>query len=405
MTDTQGKTKQLGLAVIGGGLTGKMMALTLAQCGEPVVLFAPSVPAGRADRRSTTIHEAGRKMLDALGVLACLPETMTPITGISVAIGAEMPRRDDWLLSWSSDDTPMAYVVENAHLDKALDQKLAEHSDHITIISSAIINQSDTASGCMLQDEDDNHYLVSHVVACDGAVSQTREKAGVKPVNLPTGQLAIIANLRCEIAHDNRAYQRFLESGPLAVMPLSGNALSLVWSVHSDKANQLLALDEAEFSEAVTAAFGTTLGKLKLDGTCRHFPLKPHYIRHLTTGHITLAGDAAHAIHPLAGMGYNLALADAAILLDELKIAKKRGLTIDHLSIKKGYQRRRAAEILAMTTATSGLNALFSRPKGPLGDIMATAMAVLDKTALKKKFRDLAMGGKLSDAPLLRGQI
>ena len=69
MTDTQGKTKQLGLAVIGGGLTGKMMALTLAQCGEPVVLFAPSVPAGRVDRRSTTIHEAGRKMLDALGVL------------------------------------------------------------------------------------------------------------------------------------------------------------------------------------------------------------------------------------------------------------------------------------------------------------------------------------------------
>ena len=188
-------------------------------------------------------------------------------------------------------------------------------------------------------------------------------------------------------------------------MPLSGNALSLVWSVHSDKANQLLALDDDDFSGAVTSAFGTTLGKLELDGRCRHFPLKPHYIPHLTTGHITLAGDAAHAIHPLAGMGYNLALADAAILLDELQIAKKRGLTVDHLSIKRGYQRRRAAEILAMTTATSGLNALLSRPKGPLGDIMATAMAVLDKTALKKRFRDLAMGGTLSDAPLLRGQI
>ena len=402
------------IAIIGGGLTGKMMALTLLHSGYEILLCAPEVKKITSDRRTTTIHKAGFKMLSALGVIDCLEAPMVPIHSIQIAIGVERGARSDWLMNWQERPTksgalePMAYVVENHNLDTALDKALMHHAlaANLQILNDTIASFEDGAEKAKLITSKGHHAHVDMMIACDGARSFMREAAGIKPKKETTNQKAIVTNLTLETDHDFRACQRFLENGPIALMPLEGKSASLVWSCSIAQAEWLLELDDDEFSAEVTAAFGLEFGNLRVAGTRHSFALTPYYNRHLTKGRLVLAGDAAHAIHPLAGMGYNLALSDAAILLDEIKSAKKRGLKPSHISITNGYARRRQPEIIAMSAATSSLNKALSRSQdSALSRFLATGMILFDKTALKHLFSYIAKGGKLAPAPLFKGEI
>ena len=402
------------IAIIGGGLTGKMMSLALLQSGYDILLFAPEAGQKKRDRRTTTIHAAGYKMLSALGVIDHLPAPMVPIHSINVAIGPEIKNKSDWLLNWHETPTatgqiePMAYVVENHLLDSAFDKALKKSAfaKNLTIIKKHIASFEDDADKAQLYDDDNHAYHLHLVVACDGARSVMRDLAGIKPKKEITNQKAIISNLTLETDHDFRACQRFLQTGPLALMPLGGKMASMVWSTSEAEADRLINLDDEEFAQEVTNAFGLEFGNLHPVGDRHSFALRPYYNRRLSKGRLVLAGDAAHAIHPLAGMGYNLALADAAILLDEIKIAKKYGLLPDHISITTNYAKRRQPEIIAMSAATSYLNKALSRnPHSMISRIMATGMILFDKTAVKNMFSQIAKGGKLAKAPLLKGEI
>lgn len=405
------------LAIIGGGLTGKMVALTLSHSGYDSALIAPKKPAikqedkSKIDRRSTTIHHAGAKMLEALGLKDALAGKLSPIHVIRVAVGAQKPMQSDWLLNWSDAHEAMAYVVENHALDKALDEALdaaiaAPENGDITLIDDTVTAFEDDATMAYLTTAHHDVITARLVIACDGTNSPMREMAGITPYIEQTGQSALIANLTCALDHQDTAYQRFLPTGPIALMPLADKSVSLVWSTSSDAAQAYLeAQDDDAIEAAIQQAFGDELGKLRLATPVSSFPLRPHYNRHLSKGRVILAGDAAHAIHPLAGMGYNLALADAAILLDVIAKAKASGLAPDHPSIKSRYRNRRMPEIVALSALTSQLNALLSKEKGPLPAIMAMGMSVLDKTPLKRRFMAIAKGGTLSKAPLLDGRL
>ena len=402
------------IAVIGGGLTGKMMALSLLQSGYKILLFAPPAKIARRDTRTTTIHKAGHIMLSTLGVIEHLSSPMVPIHAIQVAIGQETPQQSNWLLNWHETPTkqgmiePMAYVVENHNLDSAFDKALAhtKFADNLTIIEDSIASFEEGADSAELISIEANRYQVSLMIACDGARSFMREQAGIQPRKETSNQKAIVTNLHLEIDHDFRACQRFLETGPIALMPLSGKMASVVWSTTTDEADRLIMLDDEEFATQVTSAFGLEFGNLRPASDRHSFALNTYYNRQLSKGRLILAGDAAHAIHPLAGMGYNLALSDAAILLDEIKIAKKRGLKPDHISITNGYAKRRHPEIIAMSAVTSALNkALSRRQNSMISRLMATGMILLDKTAFKHLFSQIAKGGKLAKAPLFNGKI
>ena len=405
------------LAIIGGGLTGKMVALTLSHSGYDSALIAPKKPAikqeekSKIDRRSTTIHHAGAKMLEALGLKDALAGKLSPIHVIRVAVGAQKPMQSDWLLNWSDAHEAMAYVVENHALDKALDEALdaaiaAPENGDITLIDDTVTAFEDDATMAYLTTSHHDVITARLVIACDGTNSPMREMVGITPYIEQTGQSALIANLTCALDHQDTAYQRFLPTGPIALMPLADKSVSLVWSTSSDAAQAYLeAQDDDAIEAAIQQAFGDELGKLRLATPVSSFPLRPHYNRHLSKGRVILAGDAAHAIHPLAGMGYNLALADAAILLDVIAKAKASGLAPDHPSIKSRYRNRRMPEIVALSALTSQLNALLSKEKGPLPAIMAMGMSVLDKTPLKRRFTAIAKGGTLSKAPLLDGRL
>jgi len=399
------------IAIIGGGLTGKMMALCLSHSGYDCAIIAPRPQSDKPkDRRSTTIHNAGAKMLSALGLMDYLQGQMTPINHICVAVGPQKPYHSDWLLNWSSDEV-MAYVIENHALDSALDSainglaKSASKTGAIHQIDDIVTGYHDDGAIAMIETGTGSFIKAQLVIACDGTKSQMRALVGLTAKIEETGQTALIANLDCGVPHNHTAYQRFLPTGPLALMPLEGQSVSLVWSTDTAQAKTLLSADPQAISQALGEAFGDELGKLTLQNALSSFPLRPHYNRRLSKGRVILAGDAAHAIHPLAGMGYNLALADAAILLDLLNEAHAKGLGPDHPAIKTAYRNRRMPEIIALATLTSQLNKMLSRKASPLSAIIAMGMSVVDKTPLKRTFQDIAMGGKLSSAPLLRGHL
>lgn len=407
------------IAVIGGGLTGLMMARALSATGAHILLVdrssgADSIP----DERTTTINAAGMRMLQTLGVQDNLQQDATPIMRIAVAEGAPLSglaarRRPNSDLSWQAGDTPMAYVVGNANLQSALTRTLGENSDFygsIEILSGATLTGMARHAGGMQLDIEDAGGQLSHrsadlVVACDGNNSKVAGFANLAARQEQTFQTAIVSILRAERDHENTAFQRFLPTGPFALMPMSGQHLSLVWTLPDDTAQTLIAADEQAFEAACLDAFGQSLGYLHLAGQRLAWPLRPSLRRRIAAAGVVLAGDAAHALHPIAGQGYNLALADAAVLADCLALARARGLSSGHPSIWQSYEAARRTERLAMSAATSGINQLFARSPAFVRRMAGAGFAVLDKTPVKSVFSRIAEGGELADAALLRGQF
>ena len=400
------------IGIVGGGLTGAMMAVTLSYCSGSVTLVTQAPPTAkprRNDNRTTTIHAAGKAMLEALGVWSQLPKAPIPVTRIMVAEGpsqtGRMARRQkEFGLSWQDASHPMAYVVDNAALLDGLCQSL--DSRPVTVIQPATVTGmqrvADKArlncTGMAVPDFD-------LVIACDGAKSQLVDASQMRKFTAAHRQTAIVASLTLERHHDNTAFQRFLPDGPIALMPSGDHLASLVWTLPKQTADTLLSANDDVFDQACNAAFGSHLGFMNVVGKRFGWPLQPTWMPKLGTDHLLFAGDAGHHIHPLAGQGYNLALADAAILADCIAKAHRRGLTAGHASVRQDYQRSRQVEVAAMTAMTNGLNAMMSYAPNPLAKFIGLGMSLINASPAKNLFQSIARGGVLARANLLDGRL
>ena len=407
------------IVIVGGGLTGLMMAVTLAHTPYNVTLIdrssgidrssnsAKTEPPRSADRRTTTIHAAGASMLDCLGVWAHLADKAAPIWHMHVAEGAAArhdKHKSDFNLHWSHDDAPMAFVVENSHLFDALQQRLAD-TDVTYMDNSSITALSTAGNKAYLKLASDTRMSCDLLVACDGANSPLRKLAGMKTCTTPHRQSAIVAVLKSEKPHADSAFQRFLIGGPIALMPMQDGLLSLVWTLPADDADAHMAMDDTQFDIACNAAFGGDLGYLELDSARLLWPLAPSLSLSPTSANMVLAGDAFHAIHPLAGQGYNLALGDAAVLADSLTRAHHRGLTAGHPSVLSDYAANRKVEVLAMSGVTSALNNLFFKMPRSLRRITGIGMSLVNASPLKMALSKIATGGTLNKASLMQGKL
>jgi 2-octaprenyl-6-methoxyphenol hydroxylase len=424
--------------VVGGGMTGVMMALALSYGGygsptAPAIALVERAPARSkiaqpasvdtvspnsrlnstispsGDHRTTTIHAAGKTMLETLGVWPLIGDMATPITRIKIAHGAPRQsslarrQRPEFSLDWHDADQPMAYVVANDRLLDALYAVIATRPiAHIT--DAEVINFDGAGDLAQLQFANRPDLTCQLVVACDGAKSKLRDYAGIQSFAEQHRQTAIVANLTLERDHANIAYQRFLPSGPLALMPHGPLRASLVWTLPRAKADHFLALEEANFANVILAAFGETLGVLRVDGPRLGWPLEPTISLKMTGPHLVLAGDASHAIHPLAGQGYNLALGDAAVLADCLARASARGLGAGHRSVETDYLAGRKLEVIAMTAMTSGLNQLMSFQPA-IAKVTGAGMGLVNATPIQSFLQKSAMGGHLARANLLEGYL
>lgn len=320
------------VTIVGAGMVGLALASRLAQAGIRVTLIERQQPDLAFDpgtaMRVSALNLASRDVLKSLGVWHKLRrECVKPFSKITA-----------WTQSNSGDihfdaadnaKKYLAYVVENREVVRVLWECIAHNpSVKIEISNNHELNI--------------DHQDESLIIGADGATSQVRAQANIAFQERAYGQKAIVARVHAHKPHHNTAYQNFLKTGPLGVLPLHDpHSVSIVWSADDADAQQLMTMDEAQFNIRLSNALDLRLGKLTLQSERQVFPL---IMRHATTyikPGIALIGDAAHTIHPLAGQGVNLGLQDVVVLAECLIKAFKKGLPLGSLGVLRPYERVR----------------------------------------------------------------
>jgi 2-octaprenylphenol hydroxylase len=404
------------IMIVGGGMVGTALALGLAQQGWHVVLVEASPlaklqtaaqPATGVDDfepRVSAISMASQRVLEGLGAWA------------EVAAGRHCPYQA--MAVWDAEGTgriefdaaemraeALGTIVENRHVVRALFNAL--EASPATIISGAKVagwlaqgpdGEGGDAPGICL--EDGQHLRARLVVAADGAQSRLRQLVGLPTREWDYDQQAIVATVRSKQVHRYTARQSFSRTGPLALLPLQADNgdehfCSIVWSQDTLEARRLMALDDVAFNAELARAIELPEDSVEAISRRFAFPLRQRHAMDYTAPGFALLGDAAHSIHPLAGQGANLGYGDVAVLLEELKRARKLGLNPGDALVLGRYQRRRKSENLAMMAAMEGLKQLFGRDELPVRWLRNQGMNWLNQLApLKNRLAAEAMGLK-----------
>jgi len=403
-----GKTEQHDVVIIGGGMAGLATACALGQKEIPCLVLDRG--AGEGDTiRTSTINPASYSFLERLGVIKIMAElghSITPVREIRVSDAQTRARPgyavSDTLLSWNERDNssaPLAYVMRNRHLRDALFRMADAHPligirhGQATPPPRDDFRRGNT-SFHHLTLADGTDLTTGLIIAADGGASPMRDAAGIRTIRRRPGQTAIVADIRSSRPHQHMAWQRFLDGGPVALMPLDDTHLSsLVWTLKDEDAAVMMKADPFMFGKMLTEEFGPAFGDLTLASERHSWPMQLCHALRPYGYRLALVGDAAHRIHPLAGQGYNLALGDAAAMADALEWGADHGADVGDAMVLERYARLRFAETAAMTLATDGLNRLFSfGPKG-LKSAAGLAMAALDRSPLMSLAMKMASGG------------
>ncbi len=395
------------LTVVGGGMVGAAFALACSGKGLSVAVVESRAPRrdwpkGEVDLRVSALSRASQRMLTRLGAWGRIAE-----------LGASPYRR---MRVWDAGgpgaitfdaadlgEPDLGHIVENRVIQLALWERLEQASDVTLICPASIADLVRGPGGARLVLGDGRVLQCRLLVGADGRDSLVRELAGIPTSGWDYEQSAIVANVVPEQWHQETAWQRFLPTGPLALLPLADGRCSIVWSASDVRAEELLALDDAAFSEALTEAIEGRLGQIRLDGPRASVPLRLQHAGRYVEAGLALIGDAAHAIHPLAGQGVNLGFLDAAELSSALDIALERRRDIASLWTLRRYERARRGDNLAMLAAMDGFKRLFGNRFPPLAAARGLGLALADRIGpVKRLFMERALGLGAGLPPLAR---
>jgi 2-octaprenyl-6-methoxyphenol hydroxylase len=245
----------------------------------------------------------------------------------------------------------------------------------------------------------------SLIVAADGRKSPAREAAGIKLFGWPYDQMGLVATVEHELPHNGRAEEHFTPSGPFAILPLPGNRSSLVWSERTDAAERMLALPPEEFEDELKLRFDTHLGEVKIISGRHGYPLAMYVAETFTAPRLALVGDAAHVLHPLAGLGFNLGLRDVAALAQCVHDAAGLGLDIGSEAVLDRYTQWRRFDTVATGAAMDGMNRLFANTNPVLTLLRRAGLMAVNRIAPLKSIFVTEAAGISGDLPkLLRGE-
>ena len=378
------------VAIVGGGMVGASLARALH--GAPVALVAPR-PASPArddaadfDSRVYAISPGNSAFLERLGAWGVLArERVTPVHAMRVYgdDGTSVIEFD----AYRTGSGELAWIVEDRQVQSALWRSL-ETQPGLELIDDAALERIElSAREARLVLTGGRAIEARLVVGADGARSVVRAQAGIGSREQGYGQTAVVANFACSRPHRNVAFQWFQgasrDGAVLALLPLAGDHVSMVWSAAAADAERLLALDaDALCREVALASYGA-VGELSLVTAPRAFPLQRLAAERLVAPRVALAGDSAHVIHPLAGQGANLGLRDARVLA-EVIAAREPGRDPGEARLLRRYERARAEDILAMRATVHGLYRLFGARGAPLGRLRNAGLKLADRLPVLK---------------------
>ncbi|MDB5734143.1 MAG: ubiH [Alphaproteobacteria bacterium] len=404
--------KRVDVLISGGGMVGLTLGLACAQGGLKTLVADVAAPATILeplfDGRVSALAYASVRMMRALGVWDGLAPHAQPIREILVTDGKLAAATSPFSLHFDSAEVgaeALGYIAENRHIRSSLYAAVAR-AGNLELVAPATVKSLTTESGGAVATlADGSQVTASLVIAADGRESRLRAEMGIGTIGWSYPQVGIVATVAHEKPHNGVAYEHFLPSGPFAILPMTGNRSSLVWTEAKTKAPALLALDEAGFNAELARRFGDHLGAVKSAGPRWSYPLSFHLARDFVKPRFAVAGDAAHGIHPIAGQGLNLGLKDAAALAEVLLDAARLGRDIGALDTLKRYERWRRFDSVVMGGTMDALNRLFSNDIAPIRHLRDLGLGIVDAIAPARKFFMRHAGGDIGKLPkLMKGE-
>ena len=392
------------ILIIGGGMVGASLACALGGTGlriavvEAVPLTASAQPS--YDERTIALAFGSRRIFEGIGVWDEVARLgTTPIEKIHIS---DRGRFGFTHLSHAElGQEALGYVVEARVLGLALLARLQQLPNVAWLCPATLehINfEVDSARTRVRHDGVLCDLSARLVVAADGADSAVRSVAGIDFERTQYGQSAVVTTVTINQPHNNTAYERFTETGPLALLPMSDNRMAVVWSMCTDNVETLIGLSDEEYLARLQERFGDRLGPLTRLGKRRAYPLMLTRVKEHVRPRLVLIGNAAHTVHPVAGQGFNLGLRDVAALAEVLVVAKQENRDLGDLEVLKRYADWRARDNKVIATFTNSLIRVFSNDFPPLAFARNLGLLAVDLVPpLKRRLLRVTSGlaGKL----------
>ena len=399
------------LIIVGGGLNGPALALATAQAGFTVTII-DSLPVDTRKRsdfdgRSYALALASTRLLNGIGLWAGLRDKAQPMLEIKVTDGRAGEGPSPWMMHFDHaeiEEGPMGYMVEDRHLRRAFLDAMAKDKRINHLAGDTVVAQTIGSAGATVTLASGKTLDGKLLIGSDGRKSGTAERAGIKRTGWGYGQTAVVCAVAHEKPHGGIAHQFFMPGGPLAILPLTENRSSIVWSETDARAADLIAMDDDAFLDALRPAFGSFLGAISLTGARFSYPLGLTLANSFIANRTALIGDAAHGVHPIAGQGLNAGLRDVAALAEVLADAHARGEDIGGTQTLARYQQWRRFDTATLAIATDTFNRLFSNDNPLLRAARDIGMGLVNAApGLRRGFiREAA--GLTGDLPkLMRG--
>lgn len=403
MTDPKSQP-DFDLLIVGGGMVGSALACAMADAGFDVCIVdlrepARNWPQQEVDLRVSALTRASQRILENLKAWPRMTEMrVSPYSKMEVWDAGGNGR-----IRFSAaeiGEIDLGHIAENRVTQLALWERL-ESYPNVRISFPERVSSLNLSQVPEVVLQSGERLTAKLIVAADGRDSEVRHLADIATKGWDYDQHAIVATIKPERFHQHTAMQRFMSSGPLALLPIDDGRCSIVWSTSPTQAEVLMALDDADFCEELTQASESVLGDILEVGPRGIFPLRLEHAETYIQPGLALIGDAAHAMHPLAGQGVNLGLMDAMTLVDVLTDARRAGRPIGSMSTLRRYERARKGANIAMLGAMDGFKRLFSNEVPPLKLLRNLGLNLADRSGFLKQQLIRRALGVIGDRPRL----
>ena len=372
--------KEYDVVIIGGGMVGASLVAALKNHTDKkiAVIEAFSYQSDSQpsfDDRSIALSYGSRRIWEAMGLWENLQTEIEEIKSIHVSDKGHLGTTR--LHHAEERVEALGYVVENRVMGRILMEQVQDlpHVDWFCPATIELLEQNENQVTVQINSNDDVLTLSTKLlVAADGVQSKTRQLAGIEIEQENYQQSAVITNVQTDQPHNNIAYERFTEHGPIAFLPMTENRYSVVWTCESSDVQRVIGLSEKEFIAELQLRFGFRAGIIKKSGERFAYPLAYTEAMQITKGRVVVVGNAAHALHPVAGQGYNLALRDAAELAELIVNSDDPG----HALLLAGYHAKRLKDMRQVYRITDTLVKVFSNNIEPIGHIRAMGLISLN---------------------------
>jgi len=382
--------EQVDLVIVGGGMVGLAAACALKDSGMHVVIVERAEPHVRKslerDCRVSAIVLGNVRILQGMGVWEHVADS-GPLH--SMRIWDDQHAGGIRFDATEIGEDALGSLIENSKLQKGLLKVFHQHENLELCCPASIesVKWHGSSDGDHVEVilDDGRGFSTPLIVGADGAHSWLRQQADIDIYSHDYGQKGIVATVRPQMNHHGVAYQRFLPTGPLAMLPMSDGLCSIVWSAEHAEADRLMSLDDLAFLEDLNLTFGPMLGRIEEAGERAAFPLVARLAKHLVRPRTALIGDAAHTIHPLAGLGVNLGLRDAMVLAQEIVDARRFKEDWGDLDVLNRYMKQRLPDVLSILASMGLFHELFTHNWPGLPELRGLGMRLVGNSGSIKQ--------------------